>query len=109
MWILSASSKPSSSTCITDLFTRPKQRAPKIYISFFRLTPPFGEGIQAAAMAQLQVRPAEFSTVKTKAIEDARQMQATVLELCKKAGKDPPKYALLELTGKGSFGRVYKG
>lgn len=73
------------------------------------MTPPLSEGIQAATMAQLQVRPAEFSTVKAKAVEDARQMQATVLELCKKAGKDPPKYALLELTGKGSFGRVYKG
>ena len=64
---------------------------------------------QLANMDKLQVRPAEFSSVKTKALEDARQMQATVIEMASKAGKDPPKYALLELIGKGSFGRVYKG
>jgi hypothetical protein len=62
-----------------------------------------------ADMDKLQVRSSEFSTVKTKAIEDARQMQARVIEECTKTGKDPPPYGLVELIGKGSFGRVYMG
>ena len=67
------------------------------------------QGVHRARMEHLQVRPAEYNSVKTKAVEDARQMQATVLEVASKAGKIPPKYVLLELIGKGSFGRVYKG
>lgn len=59
---------------------------------------------------RLQVRPPqELSLVKTKAIEDARKVQAQVIEECKRKGKDPPPYVLEELIGKGSFGRVYKG
>ncbi|KAE9381792.1 kinase-like protein [Stipitochalara longipes BDJ] len=60
-------------------------------------------------MDKLQVRSSEISNVKAKAQEDAKKMQAHVLEECKKAGKDPPSYALVELIGKGSFGRVYMG
>ena len=62
-----------------------------------------------ADMDKLQVRSTELSTVKTKAIEDARHMQARVIEECTKTGKDPPPYGLVELIGKGSFGRVYMG
>ena len=60
-------------------------------------------------MDLLSVRSAERQSTRTKAVEDARQMQAIVIEECKKSGKEPPKYVLMELTGKGSFGRVYKG
>jgi hypothetical protein len=65
-------------------------------------------GAHSAEMDRLQVRMSQSISVRTKAVEDARQMQTSVMEAAKKAGRDPPKYALLELTGKGSFGRVYK-
>ncbi|ELR10288.1 hypothetical protein VC83_04580 [Pseudogymnoascus destructans] len=60
-------------------------------------------------MDRLQLRPVETSSVKARALEDAQQMQLSVDESAKKAGKAPPKYVLTELIGKGSFGRVYKG
>ncbi|KAG9248874.1 serine/threonine protein kinase, STE family, PAK/STE20-related [Calycina marina] len=56
----------------------------------------------------LQPKAAEITSVKAKAIEDAKCTQKSVEEACEKARKPPPKYALLELIGKGSFGRVYK-
>jgi hypothetical protein len=46
---------------------------------------------------------------KTKAEEDAALMQASVIEAANKTKSTPPPYVLLELIGKGSFGRVYKG
>lgn len=59
-------------------------------------------------MASLQVRGADRQSVREKAMEDAKQMQQMVVEAANRANKDPPKYALVELIGKGSFGRVYK-
>ncbi|PTB75783.1 hypothetical protein M440DRAFT_1392292 [Trichoderma longibrachiatum ATCC 18648] len=49
-----------------------------------------------------------YSATKHKAIEDARAAQAVVLRECAEAGREVPPYKLLELIGKGSFGRVYK-
>lgn len=59
-------------------------------------------------MEFLSAKPADVQSTKTKAVEDARQMQISVTEECKKSSRDPPNYMLLELIGKGSFGRVYK-
>ncbi|KAJ4420022.1 hypothetical protein N0V82_004594 [Gnomoniopsis sp. IMI 355080] len=59
-------------------------------------------------MAYLSVYGADFSVTKQKAIEDAKKMRVIVEEECAKAGQEVPPYSLTELTGKGSFGRVYK-
>ncbi|KAG9236022.1 kinase-like domain-containing protein [Amylocarpus encephaloides] len=58
---------------------------------------------------RLQVRQPEMSLSKMKAVEDARQMQNAVTEMCRKANKPPPIWVLCELIGKGTFGRVYMG
>jgi hypothetical protein len=60
-------------------------------------------------MDRLQARPIATSSSKARAVEDARLMQVSVIDNARRIGKDPPKYALLELIGKGSYGRVYKG
>lgn len=49
------------------------------------------------------------SIVRNKALQDARLRQKEILALTEKLGIPPPNYALLELIGKGSYGRVYKG
>ncbi|KAK3694313.1 kinase-like domain-containing protein [Podospora appendiculata] len=59
-------------------------------------------------MDRLSAWNPNFSTTKTKAIEDAKKMQASIQEECNKSGKETPPYLLQELIGKGSFGRVYK-
>lgn len=61
-----------------------------------------------AKMDFLSAKSADVQSTRTKAVEDARQMQVSVTEECKKSSRDPPNYILLELIGKGSFGRVYK-
>ncbi|PMD46103.1 kinase-like protein [Hyaloscypha variabilis F] len=60
-------------------------------------------------MDHLQVQTSDRSSVKVRALEDARQMQAAITVAANKAGKAPPKYVLDELIGRGSFGRVYRG
>ncbi|KAF4458119.1 Serine/threonine protein kinase [Fusarium austroafricanum] len=56
----------------------------------------------------LLVSNPHLSAIKQNAINDAREMQTSVVRDCAGAGKEPPPYSLLELIGKGSFGRVYK-
>jgi hypothetical protein len=51
------------------------------------------------------MRPA----IRTRAVEDAEKAQRGVDERAARAGEAPPPYVLVELIGKGSYGRVYKG
>jgi hypothetical protein len=54
---------------------------------------------------RLHMRPA----IRTRAVEDAEKAQRGVDERAARAGEAPPPYVLVELIGKGSYGRVYKG
>ena len=60
-------------------------------------------------MDSLAVPSSASSVVRNKALQDARLRQKEILALTEKLGIPPPNYALLELIGKGSYGRVYKG
>lgn len=60
-------------------------------------------------MDSLQGRQLEVSSAKARAVEDARQMQASVIDAARRTSTNPPKYVLIELIGKGSYGCVYKG
>jgi len=59
-------------------------------------------------MVLLQV-PNGAISAKAKAVEAARKMQASIIDAANKEGSDPPKYVLIEVIGRGSFGVVYKG
>ncbi|KAG7402605.1 Serine/threonine-protein kinase nak1 [Fusarium oxysporum f. sp. rapae] len=59
-------------------------------------------------MTSLLVSNPHLSAIRQNAFNDAREMQNSVVQDCAATGKEPPSYSLLELIGKGSFGRVYK-
>ncbi|KPM34348.1 hypothetical protein AK830_g12227 [Neonectria ditissima] len=59
-------------------------------------------------MATLHLGSAHVSATRHNAIQDAKEMQAFIMHECLDSRKEPPPYLLLELIGKGSFGRVYK-
>lgn len=58
-------------------------------------------------MTTVQLPASEFST-RQKAAQDAQRLRESIEEECAATGKTPPPYALEELIGKGTFGRVYK-
>ncbi|OBT98762.1 hypothetical protein VE01_03300 [Pseudogymnoascus verrucosus] len=51
------------------------------------------------------MRPA----IRTRAVEDGEKAQRGVNDRAARAGEAAPPYVLVELIGKGSYGRVYKG
>lgn len=46
---------------------------------------------------------------KTKQVREAKQMEKIVHDRARKIGEPAPPFELLEIIGKGSFGRVFKG
>ncbi|PSN69720.1 kinase-like protein [Corynespora cassiicola Philippines] len=46
---------------------------------------------------------------KSKAIQQAKEMETLVAERAKRSGDEPPPYDFFELIGKGAYGRVFKG
>jgi len=59
-------------------------------------------------MATLNLDGGHFSLTRQNVVKDAEEVQASVTQECIESGIEPPPYLLLELIGKGSFGRVYK-
>ncbi|KFY44775.1 hypothetical protein V494_01300, partial [Pseudogymnoascus sp. VKM F-4513 (FW-928)] len=53
--------------------------------------------------------PVGLSAVRARAVEDAERAQRSVSERAARKGEEAPPYVLVELIGKGSYGRVYKG
>ena len=63
---------------------------------------------EAEAMDTSLLQPPNAGT-KTRAVHQAKEMEALVAERAKRRGEEPPRYEFLELIGKGSYGRVFKG
>lgn len=59
-------------------------------------------------MASHRLRRNDYSATKQRALDEAKSMQAFIIESCRKSNKDIPPYQFSELIGKGSYGRVYK-
>ena len=57
---------------------------------------------------RLEVPSGETALVRKFAVDVAEKQQKAVEEQCKKSKLDTPAYELLELIGKGAYGRVYK-
>lgn len=55
------------------------------------------------------MRPAALSATRARAVEEAEKAQRGVAERAVRAGEAVPPYMLVELIGKGGYGRVYKG
>lgn len=55
------------------------------------------------------MRPAALGGIRARAVEEAQKAQRGVVERAVRAREAAPPYVLVELIGKGGYGRVYKG
>ncbi|KFY90631.1 hypothetical protein V500_05068 [Pseudogymnoascus sp. VKM F-4518 (FW-2643)] len=55
------------------------------------------------------MRPAALGAMRARAVEEAQKAQRGVAERAVRADEAAPPYVLVELIGKGGYGRVYKG
>ena len=60
------------------------------------------------SQGRLEVPSSENALTKRFAVEAAERQQVAIEEQCQKSKLDIPSYKLLELIGKGAYGRVYK-
>ncbi|KAK3986836.1 kinase-like domain-containing protein [Cladorrhinum sp. PSN332] len=64
--------------------------------------------ISGSEPAEVVTQARARSATKLRAIDDAMEMRSVVGRECAESNITPPPFTLLELIGKGSFGRVYK-
>lgn len=61
-----------------------------------------------ARMEPVRLQPPSVGT-KSRAIQQAKEMEQLVAERAKRSGDEPPPHDFFELIGKGAYGRVFKG
>ncbi|KAF2186956.1 Pkinase-domain-containing protein [Zopfia rhizophila CBS 207.26] len=60
-------------------------------------------------MEATRLQPPPNVGTKSRAIQQAKEMELLVAERAKRSGDEAPPYDFFELIGKGSYGRVFKG
>jgi hypothetical protein len=60
-------------------------------------------------MEAFRLQPPPAVGIKAKAIQQAQEFEEIVAEKSRRSGVESPPYDFIELIGKGSFGRVFKG
>ncbi|KAF2874987.1 hypothetical protein BDV95DRAFT_304837 [Massariosphaeria phaeospora] len=60
-------------------------------------------------MEHARLQPPPNVGTKSRAIQQAQEMEMLTAERAKRSGDDPPPYDFFELIGKGAYGRVFKG